>query len=127
MRVNKHFFDGEKVKDQVFGGFCTCGGTMYQKIWFKVDNNPILVSECEKCWRNEAMTFNSTTLVKREEIEVVDRRDFKDLLLKILTEKEYKTIQAKWRNEEYNPSTLSNAKKKLELAGLALDEITGYI
>jgi len=100
---------------------------MFQKIWFNMDDKTILVSECEKCWRNEAMTFNSGNLVKREEIEVVDRRDFKDVLLEILTEKEYETIQAKWRYEEYNPSTLSNAKKKLEMAGLSLEEITGYI
>jgi len=127
MQVNGNFVSGEKVKEQIFGGFCTCGGVMFQKLWFNVDGKLILVSECEKCWRNEAMVFNRNELVSRDEVRVVDRRNFSDVILEILTEKEYNAIQAKINNKEYSPSTLSNAKKKLSNVGLSIEEITSYI
>jgi len=127
MQVNGNFIPGEKVREQIFGGFCTCGGIMFQKLWFNVDGDSILVSECEKCWRNEAMVFNRDELISRDEVRVVDRRDFKDVILQILTEKEYDAIQAKISNRKYNSSILSNAKKKLNKVGLSIEEVGSYI
>lgn len=127
MQVNGNFISGEKVKKQVFGGFCACGGVMFQKLWFNVDGKLILVSECEKCWRNEAMVFNKDKLESRDEVRVIDRRDFSNVILEILTEKEYDAIQAKVNNRKYNPSVLSNAKKKLNKVGLSIEEVTSYI
>jgi hypothetical protein len=127
MQINGNFISGEKVRDRVFGGFCTCGGIMFQKLWFDADGKSILVSECEKCWRNEAMTFNKNRFISREEIEVIDRREFKDMLKNFLSTSEYDALQSKLRDEEYNYNAFSRAKKKIEEIGLTLEDVISYI
>lgn len=127
IQVNNHFVEGEKVRDSVFGGFCDCSGTMFQKMWFEIDGKSILVSECEKCWRNEAMTFNNASLSARQEIEVVDRRDFSEVLKSILSNSEYDALNSKWKSEDYNYNAYSRAKKKLNEVGLSPEEVVSYI
>jgi hypothetical protein len=125
--VNRCTVTGEKVKERVFGGFCVCGGIMYQKSWFKLDNDVIIVSECDKCWRNEAMLFNGKALALREEIKVVDRTSFRKFLKESLTTAEYEALESKLRNGKYNYNAFSRAKKKLEEMGLSVEEIVGFI
>ncbi|MFP3909154.1 MAG: hypothetical protein ACOC5L_01775 [Halobacteriota archaeon] len=127
MQVNNHFVEGEKVRDSVFGGFCDCSGTMFQKMWFELDGKSILISECEKCWKNEAMVFNNGELNSRKEIEVVDRRDLNNVLKSILSDSEYEALNSKWKNEDYNYNAFSRAKKKLYEVGLSPEEVTSYI
>lgn len=127
MQVNNHFVEGEKVRDSIFGGFCDCSGIMFQKMWFELDGKSVLVSECEKCWKNDAMTFNNGSLTSRKEIEVVDRRDFSDVLKSILSNSEYDALISKWRNDDYNYNAYSRAKKKLNEVGLSPEEVTSYI
>ncbi len=127
MQVNSHFFEGEKVRDPLFGGFCDCSGTMFQKMWFNLNGKSILVSECEKCWKNEAMTFNNSKMSSREEIEVVDRRDFSNVLRSILSNSEYEALNSKWQSGDYNYNAYSRAKKKLNEVGLSPEEVISYI
>jgi len=126
--INGHAVPGERVKERLFGGFCRCGGVMYQKLWFQQDNYKILVSECEKCWRNEALSFNGRkALAWRDEVKVVDRTGFKDFLKEYLTTAEYEALEAKARGEEYNYNALSRARKKLEEIGLSVEEVVAYV
>jgi hypothetical protein len=123
MLINGYALRGDKVKKRLFGGFCTCGGIMYQKLWFQFDDNVILLSECKKCWRNEAMSFNGDELVWREEVRVIDRTKFRDFLKEFLTTAEYEALEAKLRNKEYNYNAFSRAKKRLEEIGLSIEEV----
>ncbi len=126
--IHDHAVKGEKTKEKLFGGFCVCGGIMYQKSWFHMKNIYIVVSECEKCWRNEAMAFNgSKTLVSRDEVEVVDRTQIKPFLKRLLSPSEYEALIARARGEEYSYNAYSRAKNKLAKIGLSLDEILGYL
>ncbi|WP_156786008.1 hypothetical protein [Archaeoglobus veneficus] len=126
--VDGHVVKGEKVKQKVFGGFCTCGGVMYQKSWFREGNFYILVSECEKCWRNEAMAFNgSKNLISRDEVRVIDRTEMKKFLKELLSTSEYDALIARARDEEYNYNAFSRAKKKLEDIGLEVEEVMSYL
>ncbi|MFO7966108.1 MAG: hypothetical protein R6U44_00720 [Archaeoglobaceae archaeon] len=127
MQVNSHFFEGEKVRDSIFGGFCDCSGTMFQKMWFDLNGKSTLISECEKCWKNEAMIFDGSELTSREEIEVVDRRDFSSVLKSILSNSEYEALNSKWQSRDYNYNAYSRAKKKLNEVGLSPEEVTSYI
>lgn len=127
VQVDGSFVQGEKVNNNFFGGFCSCGGIMYQKLWFKTNGSSMVISECEKCWRNEAMEFNGKKFISREEVEVVDRVDFKNLLKDYLSNSEYSALDSKWNNEEYNYGAFSRAKKKLEEMGLNLEDVITYI
>jgi len=126
--INGHAVSGERVKEKLFGGFCKCGGIMYQKSWFQQDNDKILVSECEKCWRNEALSFNGRrAFAWRSEVKVIGRTDLKDFLKEHLTTAEYEALKAKAHGKDYNYNALSRARKKLEEIGLSLEEIATYI
>lgn len=126
--INGHAVPGERVKEKMFGGFCKCGGVMYQKLWFQQDNYKILVSECEKCWRNEALSFNGRkALAWRDEVKVIDRTDLKDFLKEHLSTAEYEALEAKAQGEEYNYNAFSRAKKKLEEIGLSVEEVVAYL
>jgi len=126
--INGHAVPGERVKEKMFGGFCKCGGVMYQKLWFQQDNYKILVSECEKCWRNEALSFNGRkALAWRDEVKVIDRTDLKDFLKEHLSTAEYEALEAKAQGEEYNYNAFSRAKKKLEEMGLSVEEVIAYL
>jgi len=128
MFIHDHIVEGEKVKEKLFGGFCVCGGIMYQKSWFHMENILVVVSECEKCWRNEAMAFNgSKALVSRDEVEVVDRTQIKQFLKRLLSQSEYEALITKARGEGYNYNAYSRAKSRLERIGLPVDEILSYL
>ncbi|AGK60822.1 hypothetical protein Asulf_00813 [Archaeoglobus sulfaticallidus PM70-1] len=119
---------GERVKGKYFGGFCTCGGIMYQKSWFAEDGKLILVSECEKCWKNEAMVFNNNTPVgQKEEVKTIERPYLEDVLEELLSPSEFEAVMAKARGENYNPTAFSRAKKRLSDFNLDLDEILSYL
>ncbi|RLI88956.1 MAG: hypothetical protein DRO98_02050 [Archaeoglobales archaeon] len=126
MLVNGNTIEGEKVKKKLFGGFCTCGGIMYQKSWFRHGNSFLMVSECEKCWRNEVMVFNGNKVISRNEVKVVDRTQIKHFLRDILSSSEYEALMARTRQEDYNYSAFSRAKKKLEDMGLSVEEVLTF-
>ncbi len=119
---------GERVRENFFGGFCGCGGIMYQKTWFQDGNGSILISECEKCWKNEALNFNGETPVgTKKEIRVIERAEFKEFLKEVLSNAEFEAVLAKSSGEEYNSNALSRAKKKLEELNLTLDEVLSHL
>lgn len=119
--------DGERVKEKLFGGFCECGGLMFQKVWANVDGHNYLISECEKCWKNEVMEFNNISLIDRSSIEVVDRAKINEFAREFLTETELESIKNKVRGKDYNYNAFSRAKKKLEDIGLDYREIAYLI
>ncbi len=121
--IDNRVLRSEEVKDKKFGGFCTCGGLMHQKFWIQNGSKEILISECEKCWRNEALIFNSKRFVGREEVTVLNKADFIKYLRDMLTEVEFESLIKKASNSSYKPSALSRAKKKLGEMGLGIDEV----
>ncbi len=110
----------ERVNDEVFGGFCKCGGRMVQKGWV---GERILVSECEKCWRVEALFFNGKKLVSRKEVWVVYRQNMEEFLRELLSPAELEAVSRKAKNVPYNYNAFSRAKKKLEEINLNVDEV----
>ncbi len=116
-------FNGEEVQEELFGGFCRCGGLMFQKLWIKSENRRILVCECEKCWKNEAIFFNSSKFETRQDVEVLGRYEFMDYLKQILTESEFEAVLNKARNKEFQTIAYSNAKKKLSNMNFKMEEI----
>ncbi|MBO8181745.1 MAG: hypothetical protein H0Z28_03000 [Archaeoglobus sp.] len=125
---DKKAVKGEKVSKRYFGGFCECGGIMYQKSWFHFDGHSILISECEKCWKNEFINFNGRTKSgSKGKIQVVERADFREFIKDFLSTSEFEALIAKSRGERYNSAALSRAKKKLEEMDLPFDEILAYI
>ncbi len=125
---DKKAVKGEKVNQKYFGGFCECGGIMYQKSWFHYDSHSILISECEKCWKNEFMNFNGRTKTgSKGKIQVIERSDFREFIRDLLSTSEFEAVLSKSRGESYNASALSRAKKKLEEMDLPFDEVLAYI
>jgi hypothetical protein len=125
---DKKAFKGEKVDKKYFGGFCDCGGIMYQKSWFHFDSHSILISECEKCWKNEFMNFNGRTRSgSKGNVQVVERAEFKDFIRELLSASEFEAVVAKTRGESYNSAALSRAKRKLEEMNLPFDEVLPFI
>ena len=122
--VNNKVYNGEKVKGKLFGGFCECGGLMVQKAWINVDGYNYLISECEKCWKNEVMEFNNLSLIKRNSVKVVDRANIKEFLKEHLSETEIEAMKDKVSGKDYNYNAFSRAKKKLEELGLDYKEIS---
>ncbi len=120
-------YSGEKVEEELFGGFCQCGGVMYQRFWFKRGAESILVSECEKCWKYKAMIFNSLSFVGCEDVEVLGRYDLVDFLKEILSEKELEALVKKAKGEEFHPIAYSNAKKKLSEIEIEPNEVINLI
>ncbi|MEM0350877.1 MAG: hypothetical protein QXR27_01800 [Archaeoglobaceae archaeon] len=116
-------YSGEEVKEKFFGGFCDCGGIMLQKIWLNVENLRILISECEKCWKNSAYFFNSRKFIKKEEVKVVGRGEFVEYLKNYLSDLEIEAIIEKAKGKPYRPSDLSRAKKKLNDMNISLEEV----
>jgi hypothetical protein len=100
---------------------------MFQKAWVNVDGHNIVISECEKCWKNEAMEFNNLNLISRSAVKVVERANIYEFLKGFLTDNELESIRDKVRGKEYNYSAFSRAKKKLEEVGLDYREIAYLI
>ncbi len=120
---------GIKVKEKTFGGFCECGGVMYQKMRFIDSKTGILVSECDKCWKNDALIISMLDgrVMDRADLKLVDRSNFPEFLKKILSESEFKAVIAKAYGKEYNPSSYSKAKRKLEEMNLEISTILSII
>ncbi len=114
----------EKVDGNIFGGFCKCGGMMFQKAW--VDDT-LMISECERCWKVEAFRFNGKKLVDRSEVKVIYRQNIVDFLKEILSPSEFEAVQNKAKNVQYNYNAFSRAKKKLEELKLNVDEILNFM
>jgi len=115
---NDRVFDLKKVDGNVFGGFCHCGGEMYQKAWVE---DWMMISECERCWRVEGFLFENKRFVERFEIEVVE--DVKDFLSEVLTPAELEAIVNKAKNANYNYNAFSRAKKRLEVMNLNVEDV----
>lgn len=114
---------GEEVKEELFGGFCTCGGWMFQKIWIESETKKILISECEKCWKNEAIIFNSLKFETKQEVKVIGKHEFVEFLKEILSNSEIEAIINKARNREFHSIAYSNAKKKLLNMNFKMEEV----
>ncbi|WP_456329871.1 hypothetical protein [Archaeoglobus sp.] len=115
--------NGEEVEEQLFGGFCECGGVMYQRFWFTKDSEKILVSECEKCWKHKAMIFNSHSFVSRQNVDVLGKYDFIEFLKETLGSREFETLVKKAKNEDFDPISYSKAKKLLASMNLDVEEV----
>jgi len=106
-----------------FGGFCSCGGEMTQKTWHYDGDLKILVAECENCWKTEALVFRDTNLIERVDVRTFKRNELDAFLSEILTQTEFSAVMSKWKNEDYNYTAYSRARKKLESMGLNLEQI----
>ena len=122
--LNGRAFKAERVREDLFGGFCKCGGRMVQKAWV---GESILISECERCWRTEAFRFNGRRLVERCEVEVVSKRNVRDLLSKVLTPSEFDAVVDRAEGRQYNYNAFSRARKRLEEMGLSVEEVLSLL
>lgn len=125
--IDGKMYDGTKIRDKLFGGFCECGGLMHQKIWVNANGRNFLISECEKCWKNEVMEFNNLSLVNRSIVKVIDRGNIRDFIKEFLTDTEIEAIKNKVMGKDYNYNAFSRAKKKLEEIGLEYKDISHLI
>lgn len=116
-------YSGEEVKRRSFGGFCDCGGKMFQKLWVKIENTRIMISECEKCWKNSAYFFNSLKFLRKEDVSVIEKSAILDFLKNYLSDLELEALVAKAKDKVYKPVDLSRAKKKLSEMNFSLEEI----
>ncbi len=112
-----------KLNDSTFGGFCSCGGEMVQRGIATVGDERMIIVECKSCWKTDAIVFNGRLRTEKVEVEIVDRRNFKEFLKKHLTELEYESLIKKAHGEDYNYNAFSRAKKKLEDMGFDADEV----
>ncbi|MEM3927746.1 MAG: hypothetical protein QXT07_02240 [Archaeoglobaceae archaeon] len=120
-------YSGEEVSNKRFGGFCGCGGKMFQKLWVKLENTRIMISECEKCWKNSAYFFNLTKFLGREEVHVVEKNAVKEFLKNYLSDLELNALIAKAKDKVYKPADFSRAKKKLSEMNFSLEEVLAIL
>ncbi len=127
--IDNKAYDVKVQNGKLFGGFCNCGGILKQKFWISVDSGSkkILISECDDCWKNVAMVFNSTKFVEKRDVRVLTRKDMKDFLSEVLSPSEYEAVISKARGDRYNPSAMSRAKKKLSEMNLDVNEILQFL
>ncbi len=121
--IENKIYDGKKANKKYFGGFCKCGGIMYQKFWFETKYLSMLVSECEKCWRHELLSFNGTELAWRKDVKVINKSNFVNFLKDKLNDSELKALIASISGTEYNNEHFNSAKKKLENINLSIEEV----
>ncbi|MEM2086854.1 MAG: hypothetical protein QXF06_05555, partial [Archaeoglobaceae archaeon] len=117
----------EEVNERLFGGFCDCGGSMFQKFWLNLKEMRILISECEKCWKNHAYIFNSTKFVKKDEVKLITKNEILDYLKSILTDLEVEAIIGKAKDKTYKPQDLARAKKKLNDMNLPFESLVDLL
>lgn len=120
-------YSGEVVEEKRFGGFCDCGGKMFQRIWVKLENTKIMISECEKCWKNSAYFFNFTKFLRKEDVQVVDKNAIVEFFKNYLSDLEIEALIAKARNRAYKPSDFSRAKKKLDEMNFSVEEVLSVL
>ncbi|MCX8172237.1 MAG: hypothetical protein N3D09_01305 [Archaeoglobaceae archaeon] len=120
-------YDVNDVHEKLFGGFCDCGGMMFQKFWLKLENTNILISECEKCWKNHAYVFNSMKFMRREEVKVVEKGELVEYLRNFLTDLELEAVVGRAQNKLYKPQDLARAKKKLFEINLPFETLVNFL
>ncbi len=120
-------YSGEEVTQKRFGGFCECGGKMFQKLWVNVENTRIMISECEKCWNHSAYFFNSTKFLRKENVHVIEKNAIVEFLKNYLTDLEIEALIAKARDKVYKPVDLSRAKRKLNDMKISLEEVLAIL
>lgn len=125
--INDLAHDLEEVNEKIFGGFCDCGGLMLQKFWLEVENTKILISECEKCWKNYAYLFNSTKFMRKEDVKLVAKGEILEYLKSFLTDLEIEALIEKAQNRVYKPQDLARAKKKLFDMNLPFETIANLL
>lgn len=113
--------------ERIFGGFCECGGIMFQKSWHLINGRKLLVSECDKCWKVKAYAFSGLDLVDTFEVKTYTRANLLDLLRELLSEAEFNAVVEKFNGGNYNYSALSRAKKKLENLGVDFEELISHL
>ncbi|MCS7130838.1 MAG: hypothetical protein NZ872_05410 [Archaeoglobaceae archaeon] len=117
----------EDIKERIFGGFCDCGGSMLQKFWLNLEEMRILISECEKCWKNHAYVFNSTKFIKKEDVKLIAKGEILEYLKNFLTDLEIEAMIGKAQNRVYKPQDLARAKKKLLEMNLPFESLTDLL
>ncbi|MDI9645247.1 MAG: hypothetical protein QFX40_00960 [Archaeoglobales archaeon] len=115
--------DCEEVDQNLFGGFCSCGGTLRQRFWIRRDNLEIMISECERCWSYEMAVFENKKFVERKKVEVIKKKEVRDLLKDLLSPAEFEALIGKVEGRNYNPSLFSRAKKRLSDLNLDISKI----
>lgn len=116
-------YAGEEVEEKFFGGFCECGGLMLQKLWVQSGNKRILISECEKCWKNKAIVFSSFKFEEKRDVDVLNRHEFAEYLKNFLTDSEFEALLNKAKGREFQSIAYSNAKKKLLDMNFTIEEV----
>lgn len=116
-------YSGEAIDYKRFGGFCECGGKMFQKLWVKLEDTRIMISECEKCWKNSAYFFNLKKFLRKEEVQVVEKNAIVEFFKNYLSDLELEALIAKAKDRVYRPVDLSRAKKKLNDMNFSLEEV----
>ena len=114
--------EGERVNGEMFGGFCDCGGVMLQKAVFRGNERNVILSECERCWKNRAMVFEDENVSVRD-VEVINRGRIREFLGEFLSESELEAVKDKARGRDYSYASFSKAKKKIENMGLDISEL----
>ncbi len=114
--------EGRRVNNELFGGFCECGGVMLQKAVFQSGKKNVILSECERCWKNRAMILENGE-VDVKDVRVVNRGKMSEFLKEILSDSELEAIRNKAKGREYSYTSFSKAKKKLEKLGLDVGEV----
>ncbi|MEM0214577.1 MAG: hypothetical protein QXU31_03380 [Archaeoglobaceae archaeon] len=125
--VDNMAYSLSEVNEKIFGGFCDCGGSMLQKFWLVLEGTRVLISECEKCWKNQAYIFNSTKFIKKEDVKIIAKNEVLDYLKNFLTDLELEAIVGKAKNRVYKPQDLARAKKKLSEINLPFELVENLL
>lgn len=116
-----------EVNEKIFGGFCECGGSMLQKFWLSLEGMKVLISECEKCWKNQAYVFNSNRFIKKDDVKIIAKTEILDYLRNFLTDLELEAVIGKAKNRVYKPQDLARAKKKLSEINLPFELVENLL
>ncbi|MCS7144350.1 MAG: hypothetical protein NZ879_04945 [Archaeoglobaceae archaeon] len=125
--IDNMAYSVDDVSEKVFGGFCDCGGSMFQKFWLRLEGMSILISECEKCWKNHAYIFNSTKFIKKEDVKLIAKNEIVDYLKSFLTDLEVEAIIGKAQDRVYKPQDLVRAKRKLSDMNLPFEGLVNLL
>ncbi len=115
--------DCEEVREDLFGGFCSCGGKLKQRFWAKNGDRSVMIAECEKCWTHEAIIFEGRSFKERLRPKIVTKRGLIDFLKDVLSEAEFEAVKNRLVGKNFNPTSFSRAKKRLERMNVSLDRI----
>lgn len=125
--IEDYCYSGEVINEKRFGGFCECGGKMFQKLWVNLGDMKIMISECEKCWKNSAYFFNLRKFLRKEEVQIVERNEIAEFFKNYLSDLELEALIAKARDKAYKPADFSRAKKKLNDMNFSVEEVLSFL